>query len=92
MGLVAANLGVSLVVELLLADGLLASLAPGPPQLHPDSINNSRKDSGCRTSSDGKVIVSPPGMIYNSIGIAVSIVCRELPSSLRMPLPCASGR
>ena len=34
MGLVAANLGVSLVVELLLADGLLASLAPGPPPRH----------------------------------------------------------
>ena len=34
MGLVAANLGVSLVVELLLADGLLASLASGPPPRH----------------------------------------------------------
>ena len=34
MGLVAANLGVSLVVELLLADGLLASLTPGPPPRH----------------------------------------------------------
>ena len=34
MGLVAANLGVSLVVELLLADGLLASLTSGPPPRH----------------------------------------------------------
>ena len=34
MGLVAANLVVSLVCELLLADGLLASLASGPPPRH----------------------------------------------------------
>ena len=34
MGLVAANLAVSLVCELLLADGLLASLASGPPPRH----------------------------------------------------------
>ena len=93
MGLVAANLVVSLVCELLLADGLLASLASGPPPRHQqlEAELRGREDWPPLGEAAGQCCVVPAAAVTRHVTPGEKCECEERSPASGDPSPSSQA-